>query len=667
GSNSTLSDSVRIPTEPAPIREYEIDLVSSIAVPSLDISLTTTPVTDWGYPAQFPYGPDNLPRLSDWTWWVLTASGANDTGNWSRDADGIHLDRNASWTNQSFQVFGVTDPDIRINVTPGMPGGGRSVGTGFVLNAPGYSNSIPGVPGYAQLAGAIHPALVRITLGIPGALSGWNTTTGQPTFSFRQFDKELQFVDGLGAKVLLSFPAGTWGDGNTLPSGTPVNASAPMSSGGYSGSFPTPGAMYAIVRGVANHTLAANESIAYWSIGNEVPLYSSAESVAFATVLDAAISALRPEFPNALVGADDLLDGNYLPVFASHAPGVGFLSFHWYPAGVCRTGGGSYCAPRGGNNGTTTPSLFAHPAFEDHDQLLAPQSAVAEWRNLTGRTLPVIVSELNLAASGGIGTPSQSFGTDPRQQTLVGAAWLGSLLVDASTENISAITYFGLTSATNFSHPVTYAFGGFGFGLTNETTNGSTTYFAPYWAMKLWGSFLPAGAPSIATNDSDPSAVVAFTVQNGSDLDVALVSRVATSSTIDLKVAGRYALRSTAILDGRSYAEVYDPGTNTTTITRSGFLFDSSPASSTLSIDGYGMAVLVLVPDSAGGNGSGGGGSVLGGPGTALSILGPTAVVAFFIGAIGAYLFERPRAGLPLSRRRRGSQRPGAAEMVAGV
>jgi hypothetical protein len=590
-------------------RGYWVNLTTSGLPRNQSVELQSEPSFGWSGARQMPEGADNLPPVLDWTWWVIAGNGTPDSANWSADADGLHLDRIVPWSNASFEILGVSSPGVAIGVDPNATNGLSATGTGFVVNAPGYVDSLPPSPGYAALTGSIHPTLLRISLGLAGQISSWNASTGHATFNFSGLDAQFQLAEEDGAQVLLSLPAGTFGDGNELPNGTPLNRSVLVQLAASSGYFAAPSAYYSIVRDVANHTYSLAEPVTYWSIGNEVVLGPANETEAYAAVINAAIDALSPHYPEARVGTDDMMDARYLPTFAALAPRVGFLSLHYYPSwGLCQTPSGDYCPPSGGGLGSPTPTLFARPAFVGGANRLTPQAATSEWFNATGQHLPVLVTETNLAYVGGPGAPNQALGTDPRIQSLVGAAWLGSFLIDTSADNVSAITYFGFTSGANLTDTLTYHFGGFGFGLTNESANGTVTRYAPYWAMRLWGSYLPAGSAALLVNDSDPSVISAWAVRNGSDVDVAVVDQVASNVSVHLHLGSSLAVNRTYLLDQTTYREAYDPVTNSTSVLASGVRTDLAPRSANLTIHGYGMAVAVFSPRMVG-NGSGPGGS----------------------------------------------------------
>ncbi|HTT25833.1 MAG TPA: hypothetical protein VMH90_02570, partial [Thermoplasmata archaeon] len=115
---STLTDTLTVPKVPLAIRSYTIRMSASLAIPTVAVLLQTLPAASWGGPDQFPYGPDNLPPIAEWTWWVRTGAGMNDTANWTVDPDGTHLDRLTTWSTRTFVVSGTSAPVLTVGIDP---------------------------------------------------------------------------------------------------------------------------------------------------------------------------------------------------------------------------------------------------------------------------------------------------------------------------------------------------------------------------------------------------------------------------------------------------------------------------------------------------------------------------------------------------------------------
>jgi len=323
---SVLSDQVQYLHGTGGYRQYSISVVATVGLPLTLVSIASFPLTVLAQPQQMPGGADAIPPFA---WWSFTvySGGHNDTRNWTANASAESLTRTAAWVSGSFVLTGSVRPVLPIQVNPTQLDGFYAPGSGFVANgifAPGTDTA--NNPGFNALAAATHPRIIRVSLTTVGVSVGWNSATGQPVFGrWGVFNNIVNFSRSLGAAVYLSLPAGTWGNGNTLPTGMPLdpNVSVVFPSG--TGSFPTPRAYSAYVRGLALHMVSLGLKVKYWNIGNEVPRSNATEVSAFVAVFNAGEAAIHQVVPNALVGSDVMMDPNYIDQFAKTANGVGFL------------------------------------------------------------------------------------------------------------------------------------------------------------------------------------------------------------------------------------------------------------------------------------------------------------------------------------------------------
>lgn len=595
GTTDSLSDFEIVNSAPPSsiTRNYTVEIAATSPIPHAKVAVFTQPLVSWTNPAQSPDGADNLPPLSDWTWTITNATGVNDTSNWTANLTSGTLDRVTVWANQTFTILGRCNLTVNVTVLPGQTDGSTSTGAGFELNAAGYSGNIPQVSGYPQMAQALRPAIVRLPLA---GFIGWNRSSDQPILSFSQFDTMYDFANATGAEVLISLPAGNWGDGNNAPAGTPVYSKIAVGLHGLVGNLITRSAEYALVRQLLNHTQAAGEQVAYWDVGNEVPLNATLQAQYFAKVVQGAVDAVAAAGVPGEVGTDAGLTTAYLPVIASHTTGVGFLSFHYYPAtGMCLTVSTQYCPPNGGANGTMTPNVFAATAYGHSSRVYGPSQAQQEWYNVTGNWVPTINSETNFNSFGG-GVLSSRDGSDPRLNDLVGAAWLGSLLVDSSEQNVSSLVYYSLTSSANLSTTVSWPNGGFGFGLSNVTSSGKIVEFAPYFVLKLWEQYIGGGANGLSVSTSDPASVQAYAVDDGGQIHVFVDDKVGIPIHVRITVSGHYTTGPMLALDSSSYAEQYSPSLGLTQLLRAGLLSIPPSLTGTIAMPGYGVAVGVYYP-----------------------------------------------------------------------
>ncbi|MFI5414738.1 MAG: hypothetical protein ACHQ16_03610, partial [Candidatus Lutacidiplasmatales archaeon] len=269
----------------------------------------------------------------------------------------------------------------------------------------------------------------------------------------------------------------------------------------------------------------------------------------------------------------------------------------FYPAvGYCVVNG-TYCPPAGGFNGTVDPNLFRPIAELYGDSVFyAPHLAQELWYNATGNWLPVFDAETNLNAVGGAHT--SWVGTDPRDQSLFGAAWLVAALLQGASENVSSLTYFTATDPSSaFPTTVTSPFGGWGFGLARPAPVTGYIHYAPYWALKLWSHNVPAGSVGAVLPTHDRTVLQAYADQSTTGLNVILVNLAAVPVQVPITLSATgYVSRATHILDSRSYVQTFNASAQREHLWRSGVTQNLTKVPSlTVTIDGYGVAVVQFV------------------------------------------------------------------------
>ncbi len=587
---STLRDTISYGTGIGDVRSYTIQLTASFGLPLDLVTVKTTPLEQWGLPHQMPGGVDNLPPLDLWNWSIVD-DGLVVTTLWSLTSWDSVLSGITTWSNQTIVVRGTTDPSVALTVSPSERDGAYAPEVGLVMNTPGS----PGIPAndstFTSTAAALNPAMIRISTAQSLVSYKWNTKAKAPNFNFTYFDQLVAFAKAVGAQVMVSFPAGDWGDGNVLPNGMPVNHTVPVPGPASYGYLAGNGAYAAYVEGVVNHTIAAGESIAYWSIGNEFPTRNLSLVVAYTNLYNIAEEAIHARLPDASVGSDVMTNGTYETYFAHHAKDVGFLSFHYYASATMCVVDDEYCAPQGSPLGSTDVGMFSHTAYQYLVIDNSPPAAQGLWYNLTGKWLPIFNTETNLNPVGGSYAGGQ-YGSDPRTQTLFGATWLVSLLIDSALANVSQVDYYTFSSGWGLPNTLTTSYGGWGYGLTDELPNGSNVRYAPYFAMQMWTDAIPAGAPGLEAVSSQPDVVHVFAAIDGSDLSVVIENRVNVKVAVSLDVqSSTYHLVSIAKLDQTTYGMVYEPKHQTTVLRKAGVDVVDNPTSATVNINGYGVAV----------------------------------------------------------------------------
>ena len=606
--HTTLRDSITFGASTSGSRSYTIDLLASDALANVSVAVDSHPIVQWGLPNQLPGGGDNLPPLDLWTW-TVTDNGVNVTSQWTATSWDQQLSGDTSWTNQTIRVRGSTAPEVNVSVNPSELDGTFAPSVGFVVNSAAVPGGLPANDTtLTATAAALDPAVVRFDTITAETVMSWNTKTNQPRFNFTYFDNLANFSRTVGAGILLSLPAGTWGDGNLLPGGMPLNKSIAVPGSGGVGYFPQNAAYVAYVEGIVNHSMGADEHISYWTIGNEFPTNTLALVTAYTNLFNLAAETIHSKLPNALVGSDVMTNITYEPYFAAHARNVGFLSFHYYPSlGLCVVNG-TYCPPQGSPLGSTDVGLLAHPAYTYMGRNNAPGTAQGLWYNATRHWLPIFNAETNINGVGGsVGTASN--GTDPRMQTLFGASWVTSLLIDSAFQNVSEVTYFDLSSGWETPNTVTSPYGGWGYGLTSETAAHTNTLYAPYFALELWGEAFGVHSPGVWTNTSSASTVHSYAALQGSNLSVVLENRVNVPVSIHVNVTGSaYTLVSVTTIERPGYEMVYQPTAGDTVLSADGMHVTTSSHRTSVTLAGYGVAVAkyVLTVDSVQARSSGG-------------------------------------------------------------
>ncbi|MCI4363605.1 MAG: hypothetical protein L3K13_04795 [Thermoplasmata archaeon] len=422
----------------------------------------------------------------------------------------------------------------------------------------------------------------------------WNSAKGTVSFNYANFAPIVNFTRSLHTTTFLSVSAGSWGDGNLLPAGMPLNTSLLVNYYGHgTGYFPALGPYKTYITQFAKDMAANKWTITYWNIGNEIPVAINLTlAAAFGNVFNVAEKAIHSVFPNALVGSDILMGHHEIGFFEKYLHNVGFLSFHAYPAGnLCA--GTAYCVPNNVNEYYRDAQVLqVSSLFHGYWQFMQPRKAQWSWFNATHHWIPVIDSESNLNSA-------QNFGSDPRQQNLFGAAWLGSLLIDGSHQNLSSEVYYSLFSTYPLPPSRTSALGGWGFGLMTEGANDVPTRYAPYYATTFWAQNVPQGAKGLAVTNSQPSMIRTYAVHDGANLSLFLVNVGANNATVTASVAGgQWTAARERLLDATTYSEWYNATTGKEVLTKSSAssLAVSGTGKIAFTIHSYGVVLITYVP-----------------------------------------------------------------------
>lgn len=603
--HSRLSDTIVPGNSTGSSRTYFVDLRTTFPLRTLLVNLSTSLLQQASDPNQLPGGADVLPPAANWSWGILD-SGVNDTAHWNFTTPGLAY-RIAPWANASFEIVGTSDFSATVTAYAGLTNGATSPALGIIVHTSSPQiavNLTKRDPHVTGLLGALAPALVRWSL-VSAVPTTWNSTTGNATFHFGAALAIAKLTASAGAVSMLDVPAGTWGDGNSLPTGMPLNLSIELvSKGGSTGYFPALAAYHAYLVALVGALARAGIPIRYWNIGNEIPIGSNlSTAAAFVTLYNMAAAVVHNASPSALVSSDVFVRPNLIKYFATRIHGADFLDFHYYPANGPCPSVATFCAPDGIGGYQPDPTILSRSALFAKGAVFPPPAVCQQdWYNGTHTWVPILDTESNLNAYPNAiqNSTSIAYGTDPRQQTLFAAAWVDSEMMDAAMVNVSAVTYFALQGPYGAPGTVTHPYGGFGYSLISGPGPNDVRY-APYWALDLWRTNVPPGSRGLLVNSSNPFLVHAYAVTNGSGVTVVLSNRNALPTTIRVNVSGAVVHAATEqLLDATTYKMAYDPSTHSTTVTLSTVVRRVLPSGwmANITIDGYGLAVVQFAAGS---------------------------------------------------------------------
>ena len=148
-------------------------------------------------------------------------------------------------------------------------------------------------------------------------------------------------------------------------------------------------------------------------------------------------------------------------------------------------------------------------------------------------------------------------------------------------------------------------------------------HYAPYWALKLWAHNVPKGSVGAILPTNDRTVLQAYADQSATGLNVILVNLAAVPVQVPITLsASGYTSRATHILDSRSYVQTFNASTQREHLWRSGVTQNLTKVPSlTVTIDGYGVAVVQFVKSLGKGPVLGANNTTSGAPCVAVSLL----------------------------------------------
>ena len=376
--NISVNDSIDYGTPLADQRSYTITVRTAHPIQLLGLDIETNPLTLWSIPGQVPGGLDALAadgglaldRHFTATWCL------NDTSNWTIPRGG-RIDLLPWSPTLDHSVLAVVTGDTSTPVVPmqvdllarqydrGARGRGRV-----------QSGAAPSGSAISRERHRITTKLVRASRRRRSSDSGPSMgtraptgarPTGSPSSISRRSTGTFNLTAAVGAQVLYSLSAGTWGDGNLLPVGMPTDNRYLIVKGATSGYLADPVAYRAYVQVIVNHIHSMNQSVEYWTVGNELPMINQSVVDAFIGLFNIAETVIHATYPNALVGSDVMMmDPDLSPRLRQQCDPRGFLSFHFYPStGLCVING-TFCPPSGPGLGTVDARLWQPVADISH-------------------------------------------------------------------------------------------------------------------------------------------------------------------------------------------------------------------------------------------------------------------------------------------------------------
>jgi hypothetical protein len=419
-------------------------------------------------------------------------------------------------------------------------------------------------------------------------------------------DKMLASIKGVGAEPVISLPIGTWGNGNYLPNGMPLNYSLwheGSSAAGY-GYFPTLSSYCEYTKAIVQHTnIDKGFKVKYWEIGNEPDVCNSTIASAYIDYFNLAESCMHQVDPTILLTSDESFQRVFVEkYFLPYAKNVGFLSFHNYDAwGNCMypsdpSNPENIYYPPNDLNGWHKDETIMYNVNHLSESCnncwcyYSPKEAYDLWKTKTGKDLEIIATEVNLNSV-------WQNGTDDRQNDVFGAAWyaakIKAYISDGSNLNVN---YFVLSSWDNdLRYSPMSKYGGFGFGMMNSSYPYNP--YAPYWTNYLLTKYVPKGSSIYYSSSSDSDLIDMLAVKSGNSYNILLINKIKEPVGFNLNIAGLSVNNLTLyLLDKTTYIQKYEPSLDRTMIYKSGINTIQLPPSNSLNFifNGYTVALLQI-------------------------------------------------------------------------
>jgi aryl carrier-like protein len=366
-------------------------------------------------------------------------------------------------------VFAASAANVTINPTQII--GANKFSTGFALG--NDWRTWRDNPSMIQLTQAGDFSMVRIISSLLEPCTRWSDTSKTGTFNWANVDSLIQRIFQTGAQPIITIGYYDY-NGMKLPPQMQLNPTTGL---------PYPDSFAAYCQEWVKHFKQTGMPVKYYEIINEASYYfypnwnwNQAKAQNYLTLYNTAYNAMHTENNQVQVGTDSSLYTQFLNFWKTNGGKLDFFSCHKYDSW-----GISYTDSQGLDSAE-------RKFFGTYDSYHISISAA---RNLWGSNLQAIATEANFGAS-------QSSGTDPRLQQLVGTVWTGIVLRGAILNGFDYLCYYSFCSSKSWELE-NKATGGFGFGMINQ--DDSQPWY-PYYVQYLIGHNLAVGDELMETTSS---------------------------------------------------------------------------------------------------------------------------------------------------------------------
>jgi aryl carrier-like protein len=441
-----------------------------------------------------------------------------------------------------------TLPIINLAINPQVIIGSNKLSLGFNLHHDSERSTWYSKSTLRQLGMDMNTKMIRMFTHELEPCTSWNDESKTGSFNWQSVDSLIGRIFDTGAQPLLTIGFADF-NGIQIPPGMALNPSTGL---------PYPDSFAAYCQEWIKHFKQTGMPVKYYEIINEASYYfypnwnwNQAKAQNYLTLYNTAYNAMHTENNQVQVGTDSSLYTQFLNFWKTNGGKLDFFSCHKYDSW-----GISYTDSQGLDSAE-------RKFFGTYDSYHISISAA---RNLWGSNLQAIATEANFGAS-------QSSGTDPRLQQLVGTVWTGIVLRGAILNGFDYLCYYSFSSSKTWELR-NKASGGYGFGMINQDNNQP---WYPYYVQSMVATNLAVGDPIVATTSSSSDVSSVAWIDAGK-LNILVINKVNQQTTLSLTgLQGQLSVQK--ISNAISYQT---PKIQTGTIS----------ASSTINLDGYAVVLI---------------------------------------------------------------------------